>query len=425
MNVKLHFSLLVAIVAQSFCGFTANAQTTNPGCDGTRYLQKTFTVNAAPTTVTYGRNTGATGAQQSLKMDIYQPDNDAAATARPVLILAFGGSFITGTRADAATVKICKAWAARGYVTVSIDYRLYSIVAQGLPDSLKFGNVVTKAVSDMKAAVRWMRKSAATGNPYRINPDIILAGGISSGSITAMHAAYLTDDNDAGAFIKPYIVQNGGIRGNTDDPTGSTLAYSESIQGIVDYMGGLYRSDILDAGEPPIASIHGDADATVPYGFGYAVVSGINIISINGSKNVYNRANTVGVPAKLIRVPGGGHGDFFSNATWMDSIERTSVRLMYDNVVCPYVATQNAAGNAQISVYPNPTSDAFFVSLNELQAAYTVNVTDALGRVVRTLHTADSTVRISRDGLPQGAYFVQIKFDDAHYKPITSKVVFE
>ena len=57
-------------------------------------------------------------------MDIYQPTGDNV-THRPLVILAHGGSFVNGTRSsDYPITALCADLAHKGYVTVSIDYRL-------------------------------------------------------------------------------------------------------------------------------------------------------------------------------------------------------------------------------------------------------------------------------------------------------------
>jgi para-nitrobenzyl esterase len=415
-------STFLLVLASLFAANTAaNAQTT---CDGVRYLRKTFTVNTAPTTVLYGRNTPlGSSTIKDLKMDIYQPDGDVA-TNRPVLIFAFGGSFISGTRTDASVVQVCKAYAARGYVTCAIDYRIYAGSLFPLPDSLKFAQLVVKAVADVKAATRYLRKSAANGNPYRINPDVIVAGGISAGGIATMHAAYLRETADAPPFIQTYLTSNGGIHGNTDDPAGSAMMYSDSIMGLVNYFGGLYRTNMLDPGEPPVVSIHGTADNVVPYNFGYANVFNTNIITINGSGRNHPWASQMGVANQLISVPGGGHGDFLTNATWTDSMDVTSTRFIYNNVLCK-VATENAAAaDATFTIQPNPSNTAFTLQLSEVSEAYTVQLTDLTGRMVyQSAALRDANHSVPTADLPNGTYVATVRFRNSTLRPIANKVV--
>jgi len=56
-------------------------------------------------------------------MDIYQPTGDIE-TARPLIIWAHGGSFQSGTSADADVVALSQAFAKKGFVCASINYRL-------------------------------------------------------------------------------------------------------------------------------------------------------------------------------------------------------------------------------------------------------------------------------------------------------------
>ncbi len=422
-----HFLLTILL----FVGF-ATISTAQTGCGSNgRYIRKIFTVNTAPTTVTFGQNTDLGGALKTLKMDIYRPDGDTE-TNRPVMMVAFGGSFIGGTRTGTDVVPIAKAWAARGYVAVSIDYRIIPLLQALSADSTVFAKEVVSAVSDYKAAVRFLRMTAATGNPYGINPNLIFAGGVSAGSIAAMHAAYLRTVSDAPAFVRTFVVQQGGIHGNTDLAGNSCMAYSDSIMGIYNVCGGLYRRDILDAGEVPIVGIHGTADGTVPYGFGIANVSGRNIISIEGSGSVQPHATSLGVPSTLITVPNGGHVTFMAqtapgvNETWADSLDHVGARFFYnlfEQQLC--VATENEAHTVPTIIAPNPAHGEFNVRLSEVPSSYSLSVSDLLGQTVYTHKSDRSEEVVSCQNFPKGTYLVRIVFEDASVRPITKKVVVE
>ena len=62
---------------------------------------------------------------------------------------------------------MCEYFARRGYVAASIDYRLYDGVLFPTPDSLVMADEMLKAVSDMKAAVRFFREDADQSNIYK------------------------------------------------------------------------------------------------------------------------------------------------------------------------------------------------------------------------------------------------------------------
>ncbi len=115
-------------------------------CPGGRYANEIFS-GYTVTTTTYST-------PYNLQMDIYQPTGDTL-SARPLIILAHGGSFISGTRtADATVDSLCARFARRGYVTASIDYRLGTTAQMLSSDSTQPISEVIQAVSDGKAAIR-------------------------------------------------------------------------------------------------------------------------------------------------------------------------------------------------------------------------------------------------------------------------------
>ena len=56
-------------------------------------------------------------------MDVYEPAGDHARN-RPAMVWIHGGGFRGGTRHQGNVVGLARAFAQRGYVAASIDYRL-------------------------------------------------------------------------------------------------------------------------------------------------------------------------------------------------------------------------------------------------------------------------------------------------------------
>ena len=79
-------------------------------CATGRYATDTFTAVTTTSGIVYGSNKNSSGITQSLTMDIYQPTGDVE-TARPLLILAHGGSFIGGSSTDGDMVAISNSFA--------------------------------------------------------------------------------------------------------------------------------------------------------------------------------------------------------------------------------------------------------------------------------------------------------------------------
>ena len=91
-------------------------------CVNGRYTYPEYFDSVTVSTVVFGSNTPVTGTgTEILEMDVYQPMGDVLPD-RPVVIVAFGGSFISGSRADVAP--LCIAFAKLGFVAVAPDYRV-------------------------------------------------------------------------------------------------------------------------------------------------------------------------------------------------------------------------------------------------------------------------------------------------------------
>ncbi|WP_230480676.1 alpha/beta hydrolase [Sphingomonas sp. Leaf21] len=113
----------------------------------------------------------AYGAQSRQRLDVYAP-RTAAATARPVVVFFYGGSWNSGTKAGYAFVG--RALAARGFVTVVPDYRLVPAVEY------------PAFVEDGASAVRWTARNASRyGGDGR---SIFLMGHSAGAYIAAMLA---------------------------------------------------------------------------------------------------------------------------------------------------------------------------------------------------------------------------------------------
>jgi len=249
--MKKNYTTLVLLFILSQSLFSQNPL----ACDGQRYIDDVFN-DVSVTTVTYGFNTTVFGTNQNLKMDIYEPVGDTNAK-RPVILLAFGGSFFVGSRLTMA--EYCEQFARKGYVAVAIDYRLGFL---GTNEEAIAGAVV-RAVSDMKAAVRYFRMDEATDDFYKIHPDYILVGGYSAGAITALHVAYMDETDDINSTVLGVINANGGFEGNTGSM--ENQSYSSDVFAVYNLSGALQKKEYIDADETePLVSYHGTADNTVP-----------------------------------------------------------------------------------------------------------------------------------------------------------------
>ncbi len=398
-------------------------------CDGNRYLNEiTSTVNVE--TVKFGEAYTWSGDLTELYMDIYTPDGDTE-TNRPAIVFAFGGSFVAGSRTDQSVVDFCERYTRRGYVTAAIDYRLYDW-AQGLPDSLKMMDEVVKAVADFKGATKFLRHSAESGdNPYGINPDKIFGGGISAGAVAALHAGYIQPSSTTlPVYIADIMGNNGGIEGDTDLPGADSYAGTSSELGaIISYAGALHRADFIEAGGPPVVSCHGDADGTVPYGWGFASVAGFPLATLQGSSMIHDRASSLGIAEDLYTVSGGGHLEWIYDEPHFSTYDNMFKDFLYNEATCDaFTVSNNDLDDVtgSVSLYPNPSSTGVNILVDEIFSAYDLILTDNAGRTIQTIQgITDKNYRLERNDLPVGIYHVRMEFPNDNFAIVNKRVVFQ
>src|SRR5947208_12751042 len=167
-----------------------------------RYVDLVFPQVSTTQDVTYATAPDlVSGAPVTLGLDVFKPAGDTV-TNRPVIVWVHGGGFRTGTKA--ATTTVASEYAQRGYVTVSIDYRLdpgnrCQDVQDGKitdPDELaaetaRCERAIFAAQHDAQAVVRFVRAHAAANG---VDPGKIAVGGFSAGAVTALDVAYRYDD---------------------------------------------------------------------------------------------------------------------------------------------------------------------------------------------------------------------------------------
>jgi acetyl esterase/lipase len=257
---------------------------------------KVYTNVAVVPDVLYRIATNHLGTSDSLKMDIYSPAG-APDTARPCAVLIHGGSFLTGTKADTIMVTFCNELALRGYIAVSINYRLgVQISLTDIAGSQKqFNRAVYRAVQDSKAAIRFLKANASQ---YHIDTSQIFCGGYSAGAVTTVHSAYM---NQTEAVSK---IDTTGL-GLLDE--GENLAQSSSFKAVINYCGAIGDTNWLQTGDIPIISFHGTADTIVPYTMGNAFKLPL-FPYIYGSRTINQIHKPLGVKDSLYTAEGEGHG---------------------------------------------------------------------------------------------------------------------
>ena len=149
---------------------------------------------------------------------------------------------MTGDKVSVVVSAIAPYLAARGYVVVSIDYRLlapgFCVAAAGITDACHAA--AEAGIHDAQAAVRWLRANAAT---YDIDPDRIGIGGESAGGIVATGV---------------------GVRADQPGDSGNA-GWSSAVRGFVSISGGLPETGDIGPGDAAGLFFSGTKDSIVPY----------------------------------------------------------------------------------------------------------------------------------------------------------------
>jgi hypothetical protein len=215
----------------------------------------------------------------------------------------------------------------------------------------------------------------------------------------------------------------GGIHG-----TSGNAGYSEGIAGVINICGALGDSTYVEAGGVPLVSLHGTNDGTVPYGTDLISVVGIyDIMIVDGSHSIHQKAQQVGLNECLFTYQGADHVPHVGSAAYRDTTLNVIKNFMYELVCngsgqCGYlVNTPEPEKLTNVQLFPNPANDRFTLQI-PVGVAFDFEMTDMNGRVIRTFNGADQTVEVERNGLPSGLYLIRGTSKAGIW---TGKVVFE
>jgi alpha/beta superfamily hydrolase len=364
-------------------------------CSGGRYYQDVFPTFTLTSDVTYGEAINVSGDVQSLELDVYEPEGDTL-NQRPLLILAHGGSFVFGSKTGLDVVALCNKFVKLGYVVVSIEYRLGF---GGLPSVTSATQAVYRATSDMKAAIRFFRKSLDDGNPYKIHPDYIFTGGVSAGAFTALHAAYIDEESEIPAEVDP--ITFGGVEGNSGNP-----GFPSNTRAVVNLCGAIGDTSWINEGDVPNISMHGTNDGTVPYATDVISVFGFNLLTVDGSASIAQRMNNLGIDHEFITWQGADHVPFVSDANYQDSVYQFVIPFLGNLLGCDPTGVASVEKTSTLDLFPNPTTGTLFYQSNVLLSE--ISLIDLAGRTMR--NEKSPTIKsgsLDLSDLPSGIYLFQ------------------
>ncbi|MDO5577298.1 MAG: carboxylesterase family protein, partial [Fibrobacter sp.] len=304
--------------------------TISTGAD-TRYVDQVFP-EIEVKTITYRTAQDYSGKDIELKMDIYEPKNDAQKN-RPVVVVLFGGAFMTGNKDDTTfSVPVSEYFAKKGYVAAAINYRVgFNFNITNL-DPTGITKAAYRGIQDTKAAVRFLKANAKN---YNVSTEEIFLCGYSAGAIIALNQALLTEE----MFLE--IADTAGL-GPLE--TGDNLSFSSSFKASAGFAGAVIDTGMITTQTAtPMICIHGTNDQTVPYGAGNPF-SMPALPQVFGSSVIYNVSKRLDINCKLVTYEGKDH-QFVSDkkllASSVDSVSQFFASLITSGVKYQNFAKRN------------------------------------------------------------------------------------
>lgn len=261
----------------------------------------------------------------NLFMNIFEPTGDTL-SKRPVVIICFGGGFISGSKDHWSIRLIAQELAKRGFVTAVIDYRL----GMNIFDEDLSMRAVYRGIQDGRSAVRFFKADAANANIYKVDPEQIYIGGHSAGAFIATHNAYLDKESERPASTFGWT-QSCGFLGLSNCPcpnlgcldcVGNNTSFSGHAKAVFSLAGAVgFTSYMESSSDPKIVMFHSQDDDTVPFDSGepFGSVSGFivgfDLPTVYGSLPMSQRADIINLPDAFYSYTSRGHNVHEQNST--------------------------------------------------------------------------------------------------------------
>lgn len=222
-----------------------------------------------------------------LKLDVYQ--RQGVEGPQPTLIYMHGGFWVAGNKES--ELGTFMPWLEMGWNVVNVEYRLGPVA------------LAPAAMEDCMCALRWVAQNAGT---YNFDVNRIVTYGQSAGGHLALALGVIPESEGfalecAGPPLPKVaaVINWAGVSDVPDVIDGPNMKFPAarwfgSMPDRLDLAARVSPINYLRADLPPIVSVHGDADTTVPYA---------------QSVRLHQELEKLGVPNLLITVPGGGHSN--------------------------------------------------------------------------------------------------------------------
>ncbi|MBK9328756.1 MAG: carboxylesterase family protein [Sphingobacteriales bacterium] len=384
----------------------------------TRFKDELFSVKKN-IDIQYGSNYDNKNQLTNLLMDVYEPQGDTA-SVRPIIFFVHGGSFVGGSRNDQSINLTAEYFTKKGYVTANIEYRVQqtTLIAPILDfaDTYNWHRAIVRAVQDLKAAIRYIKKDVAQNNNYyRVDTNSIFIYGSSAGAITMLHTVYLNDTLEMNFIFKQSFKELGGLDGNSGNP-GYTM---KGIKAVVSCSGAIGDLNYInDNRDIQYLAFHNNPDLTVPFDAGCFVTVACWLGQFYGGNRIYPRMINNGTYAEFYPINKIGHpvdqaGD---TATYPFIVQKTT-DFLYRILNPGVVSSVHSDGMKRLELFPNPSTGMFSVQIpTDIQyKSVTLEIMNTEGQLVYTAESKNKEKVVLNLQLPNGLYVLSMKTDTQSY----------
>jgi acetyl esterase/lipase len=226
---------------------------------------------------------------QEIKLDVYH--RRGATTPQPTLIFMHGGFWVAGSKDTMLPALL--PWMEMGWNVVNVEYRLG-------PTSL-----APAALEDCLCALKWVA-AAPQVQTYHVDTNRMVVSGESAGGHLSLSLGIIPDSaglaaDCPGPTPKVAAVVNWfgitDVADVIDGPNRQAAAarWFGEMPNRMDVAKRVSPLTYVRTGLPPILTVHGDSDTTVPYA---------------EAVKLHQELAKVNVPNLLLTIPGGRHGNF-------------------------------------------------------------------------------------------------------------------
>ncbi len=256
-----------------------------------------------------------------LKMDAYLPFGDTASN-RAAIVFIHGGGFGAGSRKGPGDQKICTDYSKRGYVTISISYRLGVNFLPGQTQAQseqKYYDAVYRAAQDARAALRFIKKNAISA---KIDTNRIFIVGGSAGAGTAINVVYLDQPELNGIDFSQWGPLDG--TGIYDYP-----GYNLNVKGVVNIAGAMADKNYIDFGDEPMINFYGTEDIYYKDNV-LAIRNGYPAMFFDNGQKIKLHMDNLGISSPITLYQGRDHAGFLNDPLLIKDALNISANWMYN-----------------------------------------------------------------------------------------------